>query len=204
MAGTPGDGRGETLRTGRLVLRPVSMSDHAALLAHWNGPLVRRHLFDGRGVSPEQVTEIIAASQRDFATEGYGLWTVRPAVRGMARGVDLDPGGADAVPLAGVSGLRRHLGPVGADVEIVYSVEPARWGQGLAAEAARAVLGYAFDVVGLRRITAEIDTGNPASARVAEHLGMRRCPDGPDGPDGTLLYAADRLRWRGSSRVADV
>ncbi|MGK5551355.1 GNAT family N-acetyltransferase [Actinomadura kijaniata] len=195
MTGTPGDGRGEILRTGRLVLRPVSMSDHAALLAHWNGPRVRRHLFDGRGVSLEQVTEIIAASQRDFATEGYGLWAVRPAVRGV------DPGGVDAVPLAGVSGLRRHRGPTGDDVEIVYSLEPARWGQGLAAEAAGAVLGYAFDVVGLRRVTAEIDTGNPASTRVAEHLGMRRCPDGPD---GASLYAADRRRWCGSSRVIDM
>ncbi|RFU39345.1 N-acetyltransferase, partial [Actinomadura logoneensis] len=71
----------EELRTGRLALRPVGPGDHAALLAHWTGPLVRRHLFGDRRVSARQVTEIIAASRRDFAASGYGLWALRPALR---------------------------------------------------------------------------------------------------------------------------
>lgn len=194
----------EVLRTGRLALHPVSMSDHRALLAHWTGPVVRRHLFDDRMISPVQVTEIIAASQRDFAIEGYGLWAMRPTRRFAGVGA----GGGTALPgtpLAGVVGLRRHDGPIdrGVEVEILYSLEPDRWGQGLAAEASRAVLGYAFEVVGLHRITAEIDAGNTSSAAVAEQLGMRPWRDGPDGPDGAAYYAADRSRWLGSRRAID-
>ncbi|GGQ35133.1 RimJ/RimL family protein N-acetyltransferase [Actinomadura coerulea] len=191
----------EVLRTVRLDLHPVSMRDHGALLTHWTGPLVRRHLFDDRVVTPVQVSEIIEASERDFATEGYGLWALRP--------VPASPGGGAAAPggpLAGVAGLSHHEGPLGhgVDVEILYSLEPDHWGRGLAAEASRAVLDYAFGVVGVHRITAEIDTANPASSQIALQLGMRRWREGPAGPDGAAYYAAERSRWIGSRRVPDV
>lgn len=196
----------DVLRTGRLALHPLSMSDHRALLAHLTGPQVRRHLLDDRLITPLQVSEIISASQRDFAVEGYGLWALRPA----ARASGIDPAGGDV--LLGLAGLRRHDGPDdrGVDVEILYSLEPNRWGQGFAAEAARAVLDYAFGVLGLHRVTAEIDRGSAVSAEVAERLGMRpwrggrgghRADEGPggaDGPDGASYYAADRVRWLGS------
>ncbi|WP_051712367.1 GNAT family N-acetyltransferase [Spirillospora albida] len=185
----------EVLRTGRLELHPVGWSDHGPLLAHWTGPLVRRHLFDDRMISPAQVTEIIEVSERDFATEGYGLWALRPA----------GPDPAPAGPLIGVAGLRGHDGPLDrrVDVEIVYSLEPDRWGRGYAEEACRAVLDYAFEVVGLTRVTAEIDCDNASSADVAERLGMRPWRDGPDGPDGAAYYQADRTMWFGSRRTVD-
>ncbi|TDD92568.1 N-acetyltransferase [Actinomadura darangshiensis] len=200
----------EVLRTVRLVLHPVSMRDHRALLTHWTGPLVRRHLFDDQMINPVQVSEIIEASERDFASEGYGLWALR---RGRwAAGAD-DPAPGD--PLVGVAGLSHHEGPLGhgvdrqgvdwrgVDVEILYSLEPDHWGQGLAAEASRAVLDYAFGVVGVHRITAEIDVANAASAEIALQLGMRRWREGPAGPDGAAYYAADRSRWIGSRRIVD-
>lgn len=191
----------EVLRTVRLVLHPVTMSDHVALLTHWTGPLVRRHLFADRMISAVQVAEIIDASERDFATEGYGLWALRPA----RRSAGIDAAGGPGEPLIGVAGLSHHDGPLGhgVDVEILYSLEPDRWGQGLAAEASRAVLDYAFGVVGLHRVTAEIDMANPASAEIAMQLGMRRRPDGPAGPDGAAYYAAERSRWVGSRRIVD-
>ncbi|MFC5184598.1 GNAT family N-acetyltransferase [Actinomadura harenae] len=177
----------EEVRTGRLALRPVSMSDHTALLAHWTGPLVRRHLFGDRRVSPEQVTEIIAASQRDFATEGYGLWALRPAFRRF---------GEPAVTgraLLGVAGLCGT--DAAGDVEMVYSLEPDRWGQGLAAEAGLAVLRHAFTDAGLRRVVAEIDMANASSLGVAQQLGMRHRGMGPG---GTAIYAIDRTQWIGT------
>ncbi|MEV4258538.1 GNAT family N-acetyltransferase [Spirillospora sp. NPDC049652] len=177
----------EELRTGRLALRPVGMGDHAALLAHWTGPLVRRHLFGDRRVSAEQVTEIIAASRRDFAAAGYGLWALRPAPRRF--------GGTEPADraLLGVAGL---CGPdaVG-DVEMVYSLQPDRWGQGLAAEAGLAVLRHAFTAAGLRRVTAEIDMANASSLAVAQQLGMRHQGMGPG---GTAIYAIDRTQWIGT------
>jgi RimJ/RimL family protein N-acetyltransferase len=176
----------DVLRTERLVLHPIRLDDHAALLAHWTAPEVRRHLFDGRILTPAQVTEIIEASLHDFATEGFGLWALRPV-----------PAGADPrdptlleVPPVGAAGLRRMDGPR-RDVEILYSLEPARWGRGLAAEASRAVLDHALGVLGLPRVIAEIDEGNTASHDLARRLGMRPLEGAPE---GLRHYVAERTR----------
>ena len=47
------------LRTERLVLQPLNMSDHAALFAHWTAPKVRQFLFDGYRLSAAEITETI-------------------------------------------------------------------------------------------------------------------------------------------------
>src|SRR5882724_8624682 len=65
------------LTTERLVLCPVTAADHAALLAHWTLPAVRRFLFDGAVLSAAEVSETIAESARDFAAGGYGIWLIR-------------------------------------------------------------------------------------------------------------------------------
>lgn len=73
--------------------------------------------------------------------------------------------------MIGFCGLR----PIGesADVEILYGIAPRLWGQGLATEAARAVLDFGFRAAGLSRIYAGADPPNRASFRVIEKLGMR-------------------------------
>ncbi len=58
------------LITERLVLHPVTADDHAALLAHWTLPDVRRFLFDGAALSAAEVAETIEESIRHFAAAG--------------------------------------------------------------------------------------------------------------------------------------
>ncbi len=55
-----------------------------------------------------------------------------------------------------------------------YVVSRAFGNRGFATEASGAVLDYAFDVLGLHRMSAQIDTRNVASATVAAKLGLRR------------------------------
>jgi len=57
--------------------------------------------------------------------------------------------------------------------EIGYILHPDHHGHGYATEACRALLGLAFEQVGLHRVTAEVDVRNPRSAAVARRLGMR-------------------------------
>jgi ribosomal-protein-alanine N-acetyltransferase len=171
----------DVLRTARLTLTPVSMSDRRRLLAHWTGPLVRPHLPGARGVTGPEVTEIIAASERGFALHGYGLWTLRPAGGG---------------PLLGVAGLRAH--GAGA-AEMVWSLEPDRWGRGLAEEAAGALLGHAFTATGLRRVTAEVD--GAVTAEVAGRLGMRRVRHDTG---GAVHFAADRADAGHADSIASI
>jgi len=142
------------LTTERLVLRPAATHDHARLLAHWTAPDVRRFLFDGAVLSPEEVTGAIEASARDFAAGGYGLWVI------------WEPGGTE---LAGTAGLR-PLEDLG--LEVFYSLAPGAWGRGYATEAARAVVEYALGRLGLPEVLAEVDEGNTGSAAVVERLGM--------------------------------
>jgi len=144
------------LRTERLVLRPVTADDHAALLAHWAAPDVRRFLFDGAMLPAAEIAEAIEDSARDFARAGYGLWLVH------------ENGRSDLVGTAGL----RPLEAIG--LEIFYSLAPGSWGRGYATEAARAVLDRALGPLGMPEVLAEIDEGNTASIAVIERLGMTR------------------------------
>jgi len=142
----------------RLRLRPVEAADHAFFHRQWNDPDLGRFLWDGAPVAADTVTEVLASSAASFAARGYGLWHV-------SRQHDGDVG-----PL-GFCGLR-----VAADsgrVELLYALDPACWGQGYATEAARAVLAYAFDVVGLESVIASTNPANTPSWRVLEKLGMQ-------------------------------
>jgi ribosomal-protein-alanine N-acetyltransferase len=67
-----------------------------------------------------------------------------------------------------LKGLPRENG----DVEIGWGVSPEYQKRGIATEAARAVIEWAFSQEGVKRVTATIPEDNVASIRVAEHLGM--------------------------------
>src|SRR5690625_2100411 len=57
--------------------------------------------------------------------------------------------------------------------EIGWVLDPKHQGQGLAAEAVRAILAIGFEHYQLHRVTAEMDARNTASARLAEAVGMQ-------------------------------
>ena len=151
------------LSTERLVLRPATADDHAALLAHWTQPDVRRFLFDGAALSAAEVAETIEESIGDFAARGFGVWLIelRSGTGPVSTAADLG--------LVGTAGLR-PLGDSG--LEIFYSLAPGAWGHGYATEAARAVMDYGLGPLGLPEVLAEVDEGNTASVAVVKRLGM--------------------------------
>jgi RimJ/RimL family protein N-acetyltransferase len=148
------------LLTPRLRLRPCGEADADFLLGHWTDPDVRRHLWDEALLSRAQVRDALRASGADFLASGYGLWIVEE------RGEDAAAGAS-----AGVCGLRRASWS--GDPELLYSLVPARWGRGLATEAAHAVLAHAFRALGLGRVVAASSPENAASRRVLARLGLR-------------------------------
>ena len=76
--------------------------------------------------------------------------------------------------LRGAVGLSIHPGHHRA--ELGYWIGVPYWGQGLATEAVRAVVAFGFGELGLHRIFASHFSGNTASRRVLEKVGMR--PEG--------------------------
>ncbi|HJU03443.1 MAG TPA: GNAT family protein [Actinomycetes bacterium] len=164
-----------TLHTARLLLTPVGEPDLPALHAHWNDPRVARWLWDAEPVSLHTVAELIARSTRTFEPSGWGLWALRPT---------------RATPLIGVCGLSPFEQAPGA-VELLYSLEPAHWSNGLATEAATAVVAYAFDVLALPEVLATTDEANAPSIRTLTRLGATPAPLLQVGP---TTYPCYRLR----------
>ena len=89
-------------------------------------------------------------------------------------------------------------------VEIGWRLAAEHWGHGYATEAARAVLAFGFERLGLPEIVSFTTTANVRSRRVMEKLGMRHSPDDdfmhPLIPDGHPLrpHVLYRLRERRS------
>ena len=134
------------LETPRLRLQPADRTHLGALHRIWNEPEVRRYLWDDRPVTLDQA---------DAALTTGRLWAV------LAK---------DTGQVLGCCGLRPIAGEN--DIEILYALTSSVWGQGLATEAASAVLGHGFQTLGLRRIVGRANPRNPASWRVLEKLGF--------------------------------
>ena len=74
-------------------------------------------------------------------------------------------------PLLGT--VRLTLYPVDNHAEMGYWIGKPFWNNGYCTEAARAVVAYGFDVLGLERIYANYLARNPASGRVLHKLGLQ-------------------------------
>lgn len=155
------------LRTPRLVLRAPDEGDIPAWFA-------RATDVQAAALSGDPIPDSIAAGAD---------WLERSRQRlaaGQALQWSIDrPGIAQSI---GTITLRTHHGDATADLGFVLGRD--HWGQGLATEAAGAVLRFALGPLGLRQVRAELVTRNLASLRVLEKLGFRRVETFTDPSDG--------------------
>ena len=145
-----------SLETARLELHPWQRHDIDALHSLWTDPGVRRWLWDDEIISREQAEAAVLESIRNADEHGVGMWCVR--MRGQEE-------------LAGFCGFRFIEDT--RSVELMFGFAPAYWGRGLATEASRAALVYAFAAGALPVVYGRTDAPNRASARLLERLGMR-------------------------------
>ncbi|WP_433727801.1 GNAT family N-acetyltransferase [Actinoplanes sp. CA-051413] len=148
-----------TFRTERLQLRPVRDEDVDRILQYRNLPEVTRWLLR---------TEVDPASFRAawrHATEDPDDHSKAVVLGGVVIGT---------VSLDAVDGMGQPGMPPRTEAELGYIFDPAYNGHGYATEAATAMVAYAFDRLGMRRITAGCFADNLASVRILEKVGMRR------------------------------
>lgn len=148
------------LETERLELRLLRESDFEAMTAYRGDPEVCRFLPFG----PQSVDDIrgrIGAAVGNTRLDGEPGAVVVGIVR------------RDDALLIGDLVLF-HLQPEHGSAEVGWVIRPDASGRGYATEAVRALVDAAFDLYGLRRVTARIDAENTPSARLAERIGMRR------------------------------
>lgn len=148
------------LRTERLLLRPYREDDLDFVYDVQSRPDVVRYLYADvrdREEARESLRQKIAATA--LRAEGDALTPL------IVRADTGEPVGD--VLLLWLS--ERHRSG-----EIGYTIHPDHAGHGYATEAARLMVKLGFEELDLHRIVGRIDGRNAASARVLEHLGMRR------------------------------
>jgi ribosomal-protein-alanine N-acetyltransferase len=78
------------------------------------------------------------------------------------------------------------------EVEVAYTISQEYWGQGLATEAAQAILEYGFEKLKSSRLISVIDAENIASQRVAEKIGMHFERESRDELGPFLVYSINK------------
>ncbi|GMK41256.1 acetyltransferase [Paenibacillus sp. CCS19] len=87
------------------------------------------------------------------------------------------------------------------DKELYYLIGREYWGNGYAAEAASALIDYAFEVIGIDKLYAKADPRNAASVRIIEKLGFSfdRVLEGLTGDhadcNGERMYVLTREKY---------
>ncbi|SCF07982.1 GNAT family N-acetyltransferase [Micromonospora mirobrigensis] len=175
-----------TLHTTRLTLRPFTDADADGLFALQSNAHVLRYWDSPPWTEPARAERFLAVCRR-MAEEGTGA---RLAVDRVSDGAFI-----------GWCTLHRW-NPEFRSASLGYCFTETSWGHGYATEAARALLGWAFDTLDLNRVQAEADTRNLASGRVLEKLGFVRegtlredCVVNGDVSD-SWVYGLLRREWR--------
>jgi len=175
---------GFRIETERLVIRPWEPADEPGFRTMVTDAEMMRHISNGAPWGDDRIDEFFARQRRHLATRGHCLGALVERATGR---------------LAGLSGLQ----PMGttADVEIGWWVMKDLWGRGFGSEAGAGALRYAWDTLGLERVTAIAAPDNRPSLRIMEKLGLRfeRRATGRElglaAPDvEVVVYAIERSR----------
>jgi RimJ/RimL family protein N-acetyltransferase len=108
-------------------------------------------------MSVEQTHDFLENVVATYDRKGFGLWALEEKSTGHVIGYC----GHYFLTIDGRE-----------EVELSYRLARSHWGKGLATEAARATVHYAFEVLKLPRLISLIDAENHGSVRVAEHCGL--------------------------------
>jgi RimJ/RimL family protein N-acetyltransferase len=165
------------LETERLQLRMLSVDDAEFILRLLNEPSFIQNIGD-RGVRTiaDARAYILKGPIASYEKFGFGLWMVETRF--------------ESTPI-GICGLLKR--DVLEDVDIGYALLPEFWSQGYALESASAVITYASERLGLKRVVAVVNTDNQSSIRLLEKMGFKyeRMVRLSEGAAEIKLFAAD-------------
>jgi RimJ/RimL family protein N-acetyltransferase len=145
------------LVTKRLLLRELRIDDARAIADRAGDRRVARYLIAVPSPYPVTLATRWIAGRLAWWSQGRGI-TLAIARRETPN------------DLLGTVSLRRYVRDRRA--ELGYWLGADAWGDGLATEAAGALVDFGFAELGLSRIYAHVLQGNAASCRVLEKLGM--------------------------------
>ena len=145
-----------TLRTDRLTLRAMRHSDAADMFEYASRDDVTEFLLWSSHESTAYTEEYLKYVESRYAVGDFYDWAVIYNENGK---------------MIGTCGFA-SIDTVNNVGELGYVLNPAYHGLGIAAEAASEVMRFGFEELGMHRIEATFMSGNDASRRVMEKLGM--------------------------------
>ncbi len=143
-----------TLTTARLTLRRLVEADREAVVKVFSDPEMSR-FFAADFSDPAAASAMVDRRLAYRGPAGQGHWVIERAGE-----------------VIGVAHLRPSSELPGGVAELGYYIASAHAGQGLATEAARAVLDHGLDALGLPAVWALVHESNAASRKVAARLGF--------------------------------
>lgn len=176
------------LETERLRLRRVSVDDAEFILRLLNEPSFIHNIGD-RGVRTidDARAYILKGPIASYEKFGFGLWLVETKSAGL--------------PI-GICGLLKR--DVLEDIDIGYALLPEFWSQGYAFESAAAVMAYASEKLGAKRVLAVVNPNNQSSIRLLDKMGfqyermVRLAVDAPE----IKLFAAEVQQQQSRTNIA--
>ncbi len=144
------------LETERLYLRPMSVVDASDMYEYAKRRDVTEYLLWSPHPSEQYTRDYLRYIERRYAMGEFYDWAV------VER---------SSKKMIGTAGFTRFDFPHNSG-EIGYVLNPDFHGRGYGTEAARRVIRFGFERLGLHRIEAKFMRGNDASLHVMEKLGM--------------------------------
>ncbi len=183
------------LSIGELLLRPIREADAEEIFPWTSDPAFSRFMSWSAHRTLDESREFLRAAEAQAAARKTLTWAVtrRGAIVGCVGLLDIT---------FAAKAMRLDRGELG------YWTAPPAQGQGVARQAARAVMTWAFEELGLHRITVGCVADNEPSRKVIEQLGFRFLCRTPEEVfrDGrwwdVLRYALRQVEWRADEAAA--
>jgi ribosomal-protein-alanine N-acetyltransferase len=148
------------IETQRLRMRPFVEDDVEALWPSVSDPEFPKMMTWPVHVDRDDTRAYIREMAEDIKQNRGVAWAIEHEGR--------------AIGSIGLDALTWQVGAVRCDrAELGFWVARAWWGKGIVTEAAHAVVKFAFDTIGLHKVTVGCFVDNLASKRVIEKVGFR-------------------------------
>jgi ribosomal-protein-alanine N-acetyltransferase len=178
-----------TIKTKRLWLNPIELQVKKNLYGLWNEELVKKYFWDDddKVITFSEIEEVITASLKSFAENGYGQWAIflksnRQFIGSAGLLNDQDPFFDDDI-------FPKHKGIV----ELIYAVIPGFRNKGYTTEVVLKLVKYVFKKTMLDKIVSIVDAPNLASIRVLEKSGMQQYDKKSINGQKILLYSINSV-----------
>lgn len=149
------------IETERLILREILPIDEKGLFELDSNPNVHTYLGNNPVENIDQIREVIKMIRQQYIDNGIGRWAI------------IDKQTNDFIGWTGLKFETETINNHRQYYDLGYRLIEKYWGKGIATEATKATLKYAFDELNLTEIYAICDIGNIASKNVLEKSGLK-------------------------------